>query len=686
MICQNVIFKKCAFLLLTMAFLVKTLFSADTNFKNFIKPLFQESCQRCHGEKDKVKGKVNLLNINEESHLLNNPELIENIIYSIEDEEMPPEDEPQLTEPQRQQLLSSLNKLLQTSINSRITQPTTELHRMNRFQYNNAVQDLLGLKVDLFSLPEKMMRDYGYFKPATGKMPSSVKVGSRPLGKSQMIDRQRLGGVFAFPQDLRAEHGFDNRGDHLSLSPLLLESFLKLSQSIVNSKDFNKEKIGIWKSFFAAPDKDTYKVETEKRLQKFLTRAFRQPIDTKTLDNYVSYAQSHLATGKSFEESMKETLSAILASPRFFYYYYQGIENNQSTPLNDYELASRLALFLWGSIPDDTLLDLASKGILHDKAILKQQVQRMLNDYKLKRFCDSFASQWMQLERIISSTPDKKEFPDFYFAKYRKSLYMMLEPLLVFETILIENRSILDFIDSDFTYQMDAMKDWYLKNPKGKLIPTTPTFNRIELNDRRQGGIITTSAAMTMTSGISRSHPITRGAWLLTVIFNDPPPPPPADVPPLPEKFAIDDNQTLRERFSEHRSRSDCKSCHVKIDPLGFALENFDAVGKWRDTYPNGRKVDSYGVLNKKHKFTDIYEFKDAILKEKEAFLKGFSKHLLSFALGRECRAIDTPVIESIVQNTIKRDYKMKALIEEVILSDAFLNKYNPINKISHVD
>ncbi|MCA9019217.1 MAG: DUF1587 domain-containing protein, partial [Planctomycetaceae bacterium] len=253
---------------------------ADT-FSTIIQPIFQQNCVKCHGKQEKVAGEVNLFRLENPDQLVSTPETLKNIIEAVDSGYMPPESETPLSEKTRQQLVASLQVYLKKSIASADTLPATPIRRMNRFQYNNAVQDLFQLKVEVFSLPERMMREHeNYFQPQTGKMPQQVKVGSRPLGKSQLIEK-RLGGVAAFPQDLRAENGFDNRADHLSLSPLLLESFLRLSRSIVTSSDFNPKNCGIWKEFFASPSKGTTKAETqaiiEARLRKFLTRAFRRP-------------------------------------------------------------------------------------------------------------------------------------------------------------------------------------------------------------------------------------------------------------------------------------------------------------------------------------------------------------------------------------------------------------------------
>ncbi|MDF1862056.1 MAG: DUF1592 domain-containing protein, partial [Verrucomicrobiales bacterium] len=600
-----------------------------------------------------------------------------------------PEDEPQMKPEDRKRLLAELESLLEKSVSETEAFTHTPIRRMNRFQYNNAVIDLFDLNCNVFTLPERMMREHkGYFRPETGEMAGTVHVGSRPLGKSQMIE-PRLAGVAAFPQDLRAEHGYDNQADHLSLSPLLMEEFLELGQSITQSKDFSPKNVGIWESFFLAPNSGVdLKAELKKRLQPFLTRAFRRPVEEPTLERYAGYLFQQIESGEDFTTAMKTVAAAAISSPRFLYLYDKtgGVEGAQ--PLDDFELASRLSFFLWGSLPDEALLDLAAEGKLKEPDVLSSEIDRMLKDKKLKRFCDSFPAQWLQLERIISSVPDPEEFPNFYFSKYRDSMHMMLEPLLLFETVLIENQPITQFIDSDFTYRSGLLEEAYgeLKTEidpakmegaginKGGVAALR--FDRVPVTDRRNGGLITNAAVMTMTSGPERTQPITRGAWLATVIFNNPPKPPPADVPPLGEKPAEgEEHLTLRERLSQHRERADCKGCHEQIDPLGFALENYDPIGNWRKKYENERDVDMEGTLFRKHAFNDVADFKDAILAEKDRFARGLAGHLMSFALAREIGPADQRALDEIAEATAEDQYRIQTLLKNVIMSEPFLTK-----------
>ena len=653
--------------------------------------VLRESCVHCHGKLGEPSGNVNLFELRSAADLTRNPELIHDLVRALDLGIMPPAGQPPLTSEKRWELVSELRGLLHVAVAAQKVLPQSPIRRMNRFQYNNAVQDLFDLQVDVFALPERMLREYGYFRPESGKVPESLKAGSRPLGKSQLIDK-RLAGVAPFPQDLRAEHGFDNRGDHLTLSPLLLESFLKLSRSIVESEDFNATTSGAWEELFA-PGSGEREIEAEvrERLRPLLTRAFRRPVDEESLGRYVDYALTRIASGNSFTEGMKAAASAALASPRFLYLYEQAGAGDAAERLNDYELASRLSFFLWGSIPDRTLLDLAGEGKLGDPAVLRAQADRMLKDRRVKRFCDSFAPQWLQLERIVSSVPDRERFPDFYLGgKFRASMHMMLEPLLLFETILIEDRSVLELVDSDFTYRSELLESWYRDSTRpqhekfkvpGGSDRGAILFRRVAVTDRRQGGVITNAAVMTMTSNPVRTQPITRGAWIAGVVFNNPPDPPPPSVTPLPEQTSeeADSDLTLRERLEAHRTQAECAGCHAKIDPLGFALENYGPTGVWRDVYENGRKVDSSGVLFGRREFGNIVELKDAILAEPDRFARAFAGHLLAFALGRQAEVSDEPALDRIVRETANADYSIQETIRQVVLSKPFRTKYNPV-------
>ena len=598
----------------------------------------------------------------------------------LSDRTMPPTDASDLAVGDRDVFVNLLRSLRVPGLAGASERLTPVVRRMTRFQYNNAVKDLLQLNVEVFTLPERMMREYrNYYQPATGKMPDSVRVGSRPLGKSQLIE-PRLGGVGAYPQDLRAEHGYDTQADHLTMSPLLLESFMQLGMSIVDSPDFHEATVGVWQELFAAPpDVNASALEEliQNRLQHFLTRAFRTTIDKATLQRYVAFGMGQLERDGNFVEAMKSVVAATIASPQFFYLGQHVNRGDKRVKTrfsdDDFALASNLSFFLWGSIPDGELLNLAAAGELHRQEVLSTQVNRMLDSKLTKRFCDSFPAQWLQLEQIVSATPDKTLFPEYYFLKYNAGMNLMAEPLLLFETVLVENLSILQFIDSDFSYRSPMLTTWYdAATPVAFHGPGELVFKRVPIVDRRQGGIFTNAAIMTMTSRSDQTQPITRGAWVATVILNDPPEPPPADIPLLNNVKDPANELSIKEKFAAHQDNASCASCHRKIDPLGFVLENYNPIGFWRDQYSDGKPVEASGVLLGQHVFSNVVEFKDALLLEKDRFTAALAKHLLTYALGRRLDYRDVLAIEGIVRRTAQSEYRLRALLREVVLSEAF--------------
>jgi len=534
-----------------------------------------------------------------------------------------------------------------------------------------------------------MRRRENYFKPETRKMPPQVRISTRPLSKD--IDNQRpegFRGVASFPQDKRAEHGYDNRADHLTLSPLLMESFLNLSQTISESPDLNSKECRSWSWLFASPESaadERIEEIIRSRLTKLLRRAFRRPVESVTLDRFVKFALKQRDSGATFEDTMRSVIGVVLGMPDFLYFYEvsdtkdlpDGSVESQST--SDFELASRLALFFWSSIPDDSLLDLAEQGKLSDSEVLSSQIDRMLNDHKSSRFCDNFPAQWLQLDRLITSVPDPKKFPYFYLVDgYRTSMHMMPEPLLLFETIFIEDRPIIELLDPKYTWENAMLKANYEGHAKAGHDVVTQLFKRVPLNDPRRGGVITNAAVMTMTATPMRTQPITRGAWINAVIFNDPPEPPPADVPPLPEADSEElAKLTIRERLAAHREREDCAGCHNKIDPMGFALENYGPTGVWRDKYENGRDVDVSGVLFNQHEFKTFLEFKQIIVKEKDRFVRGFIAHLLSYALSRELGPADSLALDEMTNKAMVGEDSMRAILKSIAMSDPFLQKNN---------
>ena len=945
--------------------------SRAADFNDVVKPLLEKKCIKCHGGGKKVQGEVNFKQIVTAGQFLEGPELINRMIDALDANDMPPEGEPELDEKTRARVVTSLKTLLRKATAGK-TAKRNQIRRLNRFQYNNVVKDLFQLKLDVFKLPEKLMtRHDSYLHPESGKMPDKVNVASLSLNPKPGLSK-----VKAFPKDLRASHGFDNQANQLTLSPLLLDAFLRLSVSIVNSPEFNEQNVGIWNDIFKEPAEGADKqAEVRRRLEPFMKIAFRGRVDSETIDRYTAYTVAKMEKGLSFTDSMKKVASAVLSSPLFLY---------RSSPADgkqaQLELASSLSFYLWASCPDAELLDLAERGELAKPEILKKTIERMFADPKIERFLDTFPSQWMQLENVMAATPDPQKNRFFSLDKKKPaSLHMVLEPLLLFDAVFIEDRPIVELISPQFSYRSDLLTAWYttdLKPPSlgeariveenrarvekikaleasintarskladldkaiadpigrgvvtidlsagqakweadqaksvaetvrfspwhrigpffgaasrdeahakafldpkridlqakhvdlkwqeaknyvdGKLhyfkidlncatylyrtlhadsarqidvllgtddgfkiwlngalvheinakrslapdmdrvrlnlaegenklllkvvngtsrygfyfkVPPKPgglpeqvaaalrvaagsrtpqqkaaiakhylsiapelakvrqelaakkvaasnrlkqlevdlrnaprpedlaahrvaaqrkfdeemraklhsqTFQRVPASDPRFGGVITNAAMLTMTAGPKRTHPIARGAWLIEVIFNDPPPPPPNDVPPLNEDGG-DKNLTIREKFAAHRKNPTCAGCHSKLDPLGFALENYDITGRWRDKYENGRDVDATGTLLRKYDFDGIVRFKESLTKEQSRFARAFTAHMLRFALARELTAADSITLDEIVAKTESEDFKLKSIMREVILSKVFVGLQN---------
>jgi len=446
---------------------------AADDFDQHLKPLFAQKCAKCHGNEE-ANAEINFQQFTTAKQLVEQPELLGKLIKAIDAGAMPPEGEPVLEEATREKSVAALTLLLHEA--SRKKQPRRQqLQRLNRFQYNNTVRDLFGLNRDVFALPEKLLtREDNYLhhppeQPMRKQMPESVRVASYAL-----TPQPGLQGVEPFPKDLRAEHGFDNQANQLTLSPLLLDAYIQLSVSIVDSPDFNEQSVGIWNEFFKEPEAGTDRsAEIKNRMAKFLRRAFRRPVDDETLGRYVGYATHKLDDGLSFPDTMKKVASAALSSPLFLYRTSATDDGERQ-----FELASRLSYFLWASCPDEELLKLAETGTLSDPDVLDATVTRMLADPRIERFLDSFPSQWMQLENLLAATPDTQINKYFSLDPLAlASLQMVVEPLLLFDAFFLEERPVVELIAPPFGYRSDFLQTWYTTELK------PPTVDRQQIAD-----------------------------------------------------------------------------------------------------------------------------------------------------------------------------------------------------------
>ncbi|MBA3698181.1 MAG: DUF1592 domain-containing protein [Planctomycetes bacterium] len=410
-----------------------------------------------------------------------------------------------------------------------------------------------------------------------------------------------------------------------------------------------------------------------KIVDQFASLAFRRPATKEQVERLLTIFDRATKEGETFDEAIKYTLKAVLVSPAFLYRIEtdrKATLANNAYPLDDYELASRLSYFLWSSMPDAELFDLAKQGKLRDPAMVEKQARRMLKDGKAHALAETFGEQWLTLRSLEEITPDLKKFPD-YNRQLKTAMYD--EAMMFFEYIMQDDRSILEFLDADYTFVNERLAKHYgLPNVSGL------NMRRVELKDRNRGGVLTMAAVLTVTSQPGRTSPVKRGKWILEQIVGEPPPPPPAAVPPLEEQDkGITASLSLREKMVKHRQDPVCASCHIKMDAIGFGFENYDAIGRWR-TSDEGVKLDTAGDLPGGVKFSNAVELKTIFMSRKDAFTRCVTEKMLIFALGRGLMDYDDQVVESISAAVAKNEYRMSTLITRIVTSYPFMNRRNP--------
>jgi hypothetical protein len=326
-------------------------------------------------------------------------------------------------------------------------------------------------------------------------------------------------------------------------------------------------------------------------------------------------------------------------------------------------LASRLSFFLWSSIPDDTLLGLARRGELHKPKVLEQQARRMLADPRSRNLVDNFAAQWLYLRNLDSFTPDLRLFPDFD-ENLRQAFRRETEMLV--ECVLREDRSVLELLKTDQTFLNERLARHY-----GIPYVYGSRFRRVALGpERERGGLLRQGSILTVTSYATRTSPVLRGHWVLANLLGTPPPPPPATVPALKEN-TVSSFLPVRERLAEHRANAACAGCHNLMDPVGFSLENFDAIGRWR-ALEEGHVVDAAGALPDGRKFTGVTGLEESLLRRPELFVGTLSEKLLTFALGRGVEPSDAPAIRQIVREAQAKDFRLSAVVVALVQSTPF--------------
>ena len=429
------------------------------------------------------------------------------------------------------------------------------------------------------------------------------------------------------------------------------------------------------------PDDATSEVVAE-HLHRFAERAWRRPVNREELERYLHAYRAERELGETLADAYRVALQGVLTS-RHFIYLVEGDKVAREW-LTDSELASRLSYFLWSSMPDDGLLAAARSNSLSvvgrtsspsnvstDKTsvALEREVDRMLADAKLNRFVDDFARQWLQLHRVGMFTPDKNLYPS-YEAWLETS--MKAEPVEFFRELFDKNLSVDEFIDSDWTMANARLCEFY-----GLPEPKTGGFQRVSLKpEDHRGGLLTMGAVLGLTSDGTRHRPVHRGVWLSEVIFNKTPPPPPANVDPIEPNPPQSPKATIREKLAAHAQHASCAACHQRIDPLGFALEQYDAIGQWRthERVPSGTGkdpvVDASGVLPDGRPYNDAVQFKQLLLEDRDKFARAFIEHLCTYALRRVLTVDDADDIQSIVAEARKNQYGVKDIVRAVALSE----------------
>jgi hypothetical protein len=390
-------------------------------------------------------------------------------------------------------------------------------------------------------------------------------------------------------------------------------------------------------------------------------------VTKEEVDRFVGLVTMVQKDGDSYEEGLCQAIQAILVSPHFLFRIEPDLKTSPGPRLlTPHELATRLSYFLWSTMPDDELLARADDGSLAKPDILEAQTRRMLKDPKSSELTENFGGQWLQFRGLESHTVERKKYQQY--TDYT-IMSMRQETRLFFDGIMREDRSVLEFIDANYTYLNQRLAEFYgIPGIKGH------EFRKVELPaDSNRGGVITQASVLTVSSYSTRTSPVIRGKWILENLLNAPPPEPPPNVPTLKTE-GVGQSVSLRQQLQIHRENPACATCHARMDPLGFGLENFDAIGNWR-TKEEGRgqiAIDSSGELPDGRTFKGVGELKAILLTQKEAFAECLADKMLTYALGRGLTRTDHPTVESVAQDLSKNDYHFSSLVLGIVKSVPF--------------
>ncbi|NNE91988.1 MAG: DUF1592 domain-containing protein, partial [Verrucomicrobiales bacterium] len=599
--------------------------TGDGSFGGTVLPFLEKYCIECH-DADTGEGEVEFDLYTTIRDAEKVPDLWETVAQLMDLEAMPPRKEPvQPTPAEREQIVAWIEKLSGRWDSGAMgfDPGHTTLRRLNKNEYNYTVRDLFGLRL----------------RPADD-----------------------------FPEETGGEAGFDNNADALFLPPLLMENYVESAGIIVDT--VYRDPQARARYLFVHPDSAANaRPAARKILQYWASRAYRKPVQEGELERLLKIYDRDMRKKKRFDLAMQMPLVAVLISPNFIYRPEAEKPGNKAYRVSGSDLASRLSYFLWSSMPDQTLFDLAAKNELHKPAVLEQQVARMLVDDRAKSLSMHFAGQWFKWESLRSTAnPDEKRFPSFTF-QLRVSLYQ--ESTNYFSHLLQNDSSILELIHSDYAFLNEPLARHY-----GIQGVTGMQFRKVPLTDRNRGGVLGMGSVLTATSLPLRSSPAIRGNWVLNEIFGTPTPEPPMNVEQLPDDDRAIKGKTFREELVQHRENPSCKACHEAIDPLGFGLENFDAIGRWR-VQQNGKPIDSTGVLPDGAEFQSPAELKQILLEDKDLFTRNMVRKALAYALGRELTPYDRPIVAEIAEKVKADNYRIQSVFLEVAKSYPFQMKRN---------
>ncbi len=730
--------------------------SAATGFDSTVKPFLTRTCYACHNDRN-PSGGLNIMPYTAAGSMAAQRDRWELIVHKIRKGEMPPMPAPRPDPSRVQAVLGVLDRELEKIDEARPPDPgRVTARRLNRAEYANTIRDLLGVEFradqdfptddsghgfdnigDVLTISPVLMEKY----LLAAERIAARAVGADPLPKPLEAEYHSRDRKIrrVNPSTIEARHRIEFDGDYIlrfgmpghrgetgkpvtfgvwidgqlvhtrqvETKPSKLVYFEPYSEEEVRlpltegehliragfvNDDFvhtlsekqlynNQANKYLNMVKFIGPFAPAEPPEFRRRLlvcdpesgracwQQILTplarRAYRRPVRPDEVAALVRFAEKAKAEGMTGGQSLQIAIQAMLVSPHFLFRIERDPAPGKSQTITSIELASRLSYFLWSSMPDEELLSLAEQGKLIQPAVLRGQVRRMLADSRSSALATNFAGQWLETRNLDIVKPDPQKFPA-WDADLRDA--MKAETRLFFEHVLKENRPVSDFLDARYTFLSETLARHYgIDGVRG------PEFRRVDLTTPQRGGLLTHASVLTVSSYPTRTSPVIRGKYILENFLGAPPPPPPPDVPSLEEEGAAA-NATLRQRMEKHRSNPVCASCHQRMDTIGFGMENYDAIGRWREK-DGDAPLDVAGTLPDGHKFSTPAELRGLLLADLPDFARTITEKMLIYALGRGLEGYDRVVVKQITRRAAAEDYKFQSFVYAIVESLPFQSR-----------